>query len=293
MTSPRVFEPKVRTVIDVPLRVGESPVWDERTGDVWFVDILAPAVFRLHGDGKLDRFDMPAPVGCAVLCESGQVAACLQTGVHLLDPATGRLELLCDPDAGRPDSRLNDGKVGPDGHLWVGTRDEAVPQTGNARLYRVAPDGKVACLIDGGMLTSNGLAWSPDGKRMYHSDSSGLLLQAFDFDVTTGQLGPARRLRDFGPDEGRPDGAAMDADGFYWSAAIRAGRLNRISPDGTIVEIYRMPFSSPTMPMFGGPDLKTLYVTSLVTEENGSTVPGTMVAFEAPVAGAPIPRFAR
>ena len=293
MTLPRTIEPQFTQLIDIPLKVGESPVWDERTGDLWFVDIHAPAVFCLRHGGKLDRFEMPALVGCLGLCESEMIVVGLQTGVHLLDPASGRLELLCDPDEGRPDSRLNDGKIGPDGHFWVGTRDEAVPQTGNARLYRVSPKGDVRHVIDKDMLTSNGLAWSPDGRKMYHSDSSGLLLEVFDFDPQTGQIGTARRLHDFGPGEGRPDGGATDSEGFYWSAGVQAGKLNRFSPDGEIVEIYTFPFKGPTMPCFGGPDLKTLYVTSLTTENDGTSTAGTVIAFDAPVAGVPVQRFAR
>ena len=291
MSQPHIIEPKLRSLIDTPLKVGESPAWDERTGDLWFVDILAPAIFRLHPGGKLDRYDMPAQVGCLGLCDNGLIVAGLKTGVHLLDPASGKLDLLCDPDEGRPDSRLNDGKIGPDGHFWVGTRDEAAIQTGNARLYRVAPDGGVECIIDGDMLTSNGLAWSPDGRRMYHSDSSGLMYQAFDFDVATGKIGPAERLHDFAPDEGRPDGAATDCEGCYWSAGVQAGRLNRFSPDGELFEVYRLPFKGPTMPCFGGPDLKTIYLTSLVTETDGITTAGTVVAFDAPVAGTPVHKF--
>ncbi|WCK03821.1 SMP-30/gluconolactonase/LRE family protein [Agrobacterium tumefaciens] len=291
MSQPRIVEPKLRSLIDIPLKVGESPAWDERTGDLWFVDILAPAIFCLSQSGKLDRYDVPAQVGCLGLCDNGMIVAGLKTGVHLLDPATGKLELLCDPDEGRADSRLNDGKVGPDGHFWVGTRDEAAVPTGNARLYRVAPDGAVERIIDGDMLTSNGLAWSPDGKRMYHSDSSGLMYQAFDFDAATGKLGPAERLHDFAPDEGRPDGAATDNEGCYWSAGVQAGRLNRFSPDGELFEVYRLPFKGPTMPCFGGPDLKTIYLTSLVTETNGITTAGTLVSFDAPVAGTPVHKF--
>nr|WP_236772566.1 SMP-30/gluconolactonase/LRE family protein [Agrobacterium tumefaciens] len=273
------------------MKVGESPAWDERTGNLWFVDILAPAIFCLHPGGKLDRYEMPAQVGCLGLCDNGLVVAGLKTGVHLLDPANGALELLCDPDEGRADSRLNDGKVGPDGHFWVGTRDEAAVQTGNARLYRIAPDGGVELVINGDMFTSNGLAWSLDGTRMYHSDSSGLMYQAFDFDVATGRLGPAERLHDFAPDEGRPDGAATDCEGCYWSAGVQAGRLNRFSPEGELFEIYRLPFKGPTMPCFGGPDLKTIYLTSLVTETNGTTTPGTLVAFDVPVAGVAVHKF--
>lgn len=293
MSLPRMIEPQFTQLIDIPLKVGESPVWDERTGDLWFVDIHAPAVFCLRHGGKLERFEMPAPVGCLGLCESEMIVVGLQTGVHLLDPKNGRLELLCDPDGGRPDSRLNDGKIGPDGHFWVGTRDEAVPPTANARLYRVAPNGDVQRKIDQNMFTSNGLAWSPDGRKMYHSDSSGLLLQAFDFEPRTGEIGTARRLHDFKDGEGRPDGAATDSEGFYWSAGVQAGRLNRFSPDGKIVEIYTFPFKGPTMPCFGGPDLKTLFVTSLTTENDGTSVAGTVIAFDAPSPGVPIHRFAR
>jgi len=289
--QPRIIEPKLRSLIDTPLKVGESPAWDGRTGNLWFVDILAPAIFCLHPGGKLDRYEMPAQVGCLGLCDNGLVVAGLKTGVHLLDPANGALELLCDPDEGRADSRLNDGKVGPDGHFWVGTRDEAAVQTGNARLYRIAPDGGVELVINGDMFTSNGLAWNLDGTRMYHSDSSGLMYQAFDFDVATGRLGPAERLHDFAPDEGRPDGAATDCEGCYWSAGVQAGRLNRFSPEGELFEIYRLPFKGPTMPCFGGPDLKTIYLTSLVTETNGTTTPGTLVAFDVPVAGVAVHKF--
>lgn len=226
MIQPRIIEPKLRSLIDTPLKVGESPAWDERTGNLWFVDILAPAIFCLHPGGKLDRYETPAQVGCLGLCDNGLVVAGLKTGVHLLDPANGALELLCDPDEGRADSRLNDGKVGPDGHFWVGTRDEAAVPTGNARLYRIAPDGGVELVINGDMFTSNGLAWNLDGTRMYHSDSSGLMYQAFDFDVATGRLGPAERLHDFAPDEGRPDGAATDCEGCYWSACC-SGRASQ------------------------------------------------------------------
>lgn len=291
MNQPRIIEPSIRTLIEAPLRVGESPTWDERSGDLWFVDILAPAMFRLTSNGKLDRYDMPAQIGCLGLCEGGLIVAALKTGVHLFDPKTGKLDFFCDPDGGRADSRLNDGKVGPDRHFWVGTRDEAETPTGNARLYRVSSTGNVECVIYGDMLTSNGLAWSPDGKRMYHSDSSGLMLQRFDFDVETGALGPAKRLHDFLPDEGRPDGAAVDSEGCYWSAGVQAGRLNRFSPDGELFEVYALPFKGPTMPCFGGPDLKTLYVTSLVTNTDGTTTKGTLVAFDAPVSGAAVHKF--
>jgi sugar lactone lactonase YvrE len=292
MRGTKIITPEVRRVIDFPLKVGESPTWDDRTGDLWLVDILAPSAICLRADGRVDRFEMPAKIGCLALCESDDIAVALETGVHLLDPKTGSLTLLCNPDGGRADSRLNDGKVGPDGCLWVGTRDEAVPQTGNGRLYRVKPDGTFKTIVEG-LLTSNGLAWSPDGRTMYHSDSSGLFAQVFDFDPAKGVTSAPRRLHDFTAEEGRPDGAAMDADGFYWVAGQQGGRLNRLSPDGEVVEAYRMPAKGPSMPCFGGADLGTIYVTTLSTDNNGTFEDGTIFAFETGVRGTPVHRFAR
>ena len=290
MISPMIVKPEVRQLIDFPIDLGESPCWDDRMGDLWFVDILAPAAFCLRSNGRVDRFNMPATIGSLALCESGEVLVALQTGIYIMDPVTGKLRFLCDPDGGRSNSRLNDGKVGPDGCFWVGTRDEAVPQTANGRLYRVAPNGSCT-VIAGGLLTSNGLSWSPDGRTMYHSDSSGLFAQVFDFDPQKGVVGDPRRLRDFPAEEGRPDGASVDTDGFYWIAGGMSGGINRLSPSGEVVEIYRLPVTWPTMPCFGGSDLSTLFVTTHGTNHTGRNESGTLLAFESGFRGMPGFRF--
>ncbi|WP_117189998.1 SMP-30/gluconolactonase/LRE family protein [Rhizobium terrae] len=292
MSDTKIITPETRRVIDFPLKVGESPTWDDRTGDLWLVDILAPAAICLRAGGQVNRFEMPVKIGSLALCEGGDIAVALESGVHILNPKTGSMKLLCNPDNGRADSRLNDGKAGPDGCFWVGTRDEGVPQTGNARLYRVKPDGSFETVLDGNLMTSNGLAWSPDGRTMYHSDSSGLYAQIFDFDPNQGVTSAPRRLHDFMPEEGRPDGAAVDAEGFYWSAGQQSGRLNRISPSGEVIEAYRMPAKGPSMPCFGGPDFSTIYVTTLSADNNGTFEHGTLYAFETGVRGLPEHRFA-
>lgn len=290
MTAPRIIEPKVRSVLQQPLTVGESPVWDEETGALWLVDILAPALVRLSAEGTVDRFDLPSAIGCLGLCRDGRIIVGLQTGVHLFDPVSRHLELLCDPVGREMIGRLNDGKVGPDGHFWVGSISEAKPQVNDAALFRVGADGSTRTVATG-LTSSNGLAWSPDGRLMYHSDSRQCFLQAFDFDPETGELGEGRRLRSFTEEQGRPDGATTDRDGFYWSAGVSAGRLNRISRQGEIVEIYILPVAAPTMPCFGGPDFSTLYVTSLSTDRTGRFEAGTVIAFDVDAEGLPPFRF--
>lgn len=273
-------------VIDFDLAVGESPLWDDRRQALWFVDILAPAIFRLDGDGAVVRFDMPDPVGSIGLCGDGRLVVALRSGVHLFDPDGGRLDFLVQPEPDRPMNRLNDGKVGPDGCFWVGSMHDTVPRQPTAALYRVTPAGQVDKVLDG-LKVSNGLAWSADGRTMYHADSRGPQVTAYAFDPASGGMGPGRTLAVLSEAAGLPDGAAVDVDGFYWSAGVSAGCLNRIAPDGRIVEVIGLPAPAPTMPCFGGPALDRLYVTSLARDGIG----GTLLATDAGVRGVAVARF--
>jgi sugar lactone lactonase YvrE len=288
-----IVHPEVRQLIEVPLGVGECPTWDERRGLLLFEDILAPALYAYDpATGGLTRWQMPAPIGSFGLCPDGRVLVALKTGLYFFDPETERFEFFVHPEPDRPGNRLNDGKVGPDGRFWVGSMDDSgVPNLQPvAALHRIEPDGTCTKMLDG-LTVSNGLAWSPDGRTLYHSDSRQRFLAAYDYDLATGDIANRRVLRTFENEDGRPDGAAMDAGGFYWSAGVSAGCLNRIAPDGTIERKLILPVPAPTMPCFGGPGLGTLYLTSLTTDRTGAKVAGTLVSLDVGVAGAPVGRF--
>jgi sugar lactone lactonase YvrE len=153
-------------------------------------------------------------------------------------------------------------------------------------LFRVAPDGTVERKREG-LFTSNGLAWSPDGRTMFHSDSRGCWIERWEFDPQSGAISGQTRIATPQEEDGRPDGATVDAEGTYWSAGVSAGCLNRYTRDGAL--LARVPVPVPTMPCFGGPDLRTLFVTSL-TPAGGDT--GLVVSARAPVAGVAGWRFA-
>lgn len=278
-------------VIDIALGIGESPLWDDRRHALWFVDILAPAIFLLDpAGGTPARFAMPDLVTSLGLCNDGRLIVALRSGVHLFDPAGGALDFLVHPEPDRPMNRLNDGKVGPDGCFWVGSMHDAIPRQPTAALYRVTPAGRVDKVLDG-LKVSNGLAWSGDGRTMYHADSRGPDVTAYPFDPATGAMGPGRILARLTEEQGLPDGAAVDVDGFYWSAGVTGGCLNRIGPDGTIAEVVALSAPAPTMPCFGGPALDRLYVTSLATDRAGRAVGGTLLVGDPGVAGVPVGRF--
>jgi sugar lactone lactonase YvrE len=282
---------KFETLIDFNLEIGESPVWDERRGVLWFVDILSPAVLCLEPlTRKVAAFAMPADVGSIGLAFDARLVVALRTGVHLFDPGSGELVFLVHPEPDRAMNRLNDGKVGPDGCFWIGSMHDSVPRAPSAALYRVAPSGESLRVLDG-IKVSNGLAWSPDGRTMYHADSRGSYINAFDFDVATGGLSNARALMTLTEEQGLPDGAAVDNSGFYWSAGVTAGKLNKISPQGILVESVELPVSAPTMPCFGGHDGGTIFVTSLASDRSGRHEQGTLISFETDAVGAPVGRF--
>jgi sugar lactone lactonase YvrE len=287
----RIDTPDVEQLIDLPLGVGEGPLWHAAENALYFVDILAPALFRLDPATRaLTRWDMPSAIGSFGLCRDGRAIVALRHGIHLFDFASGRFELVAHPEADQPGNRLNDGKVGPDGRFWVGSMDDTPEKQPVASLYRVDHDGTCTRMLDG-LVVSNGLAWSPDGRTLFHSDSRGKFVQAFDYDLASGAISRQRTLRILEEEDGRPDGAACDAEGYYWSAGVSAGCLNRIAPDGRIDRKVVLPVPAPTMPCFGGPDLKTLFVTSLTTDRTGTKTAGTLLSFRVDVPGAPVARF--
>jgi sugar lactone lactonase YvrE len=274
--------------------VAESPVWDATTRRLLFCDIPGKRINALSvDDGARTTWDFPEVVGSFGLCRSGRLVVALRHRVVLFDPRTKAIDNLTDPVDEPPTNRFNDGKVGPDGCFWVGSMDERTPRQKTAFLYRITPDGRVERKAEG-YTVSNGLAWSPDGRTMYHSDSTSGIIEAWDFDVQTGALSNQRILATLHNDDGRPDGAATDVDGNYWSAGPSAACINRFSPDGSLLEKFAFPVPGPTMPCFAEDNL---YVTSLREgrpAEQLAQYPtmGGLFRAKAPVQGAPVAVFA-
>jgi sugar lactone lactonase YvrE len=174
--------------------------------------------------------------------------------------------------------------------------DEKTLREPIASLYRLDPDGSLHEVVDG-LIVSNGLAWSADGATMFHSDSKGQVVWTYDYDAATGTVANRRVLARPTEEIGRPDGAAADVEGYYWSSGISAGVLNRWAPDGSLDRSIPLPVSNPTCPCFGGPDLTTIFVTSLRHDLPADVLAakpasGGIVALEVDVAGVPVARFA-
>jgi sugar lactone lactonase YvrE len=251
-----------------PAQLGESPFWHPGEGVLYWCDIPGRRLHRHDpGSGRHDQWELSAEPGCIAPAAGGGLVVASRDGLWRFEPSDGRRELLCAAPYDPAHERFNDGKADPQGRWWVGTIHEK--REPKAALYRWTRDG-IERVLDG-VVTSNGLGWSPDGRTMYWSDTPRHEVSAFDFDAAAGTPDGRRTFARFEPRSpgapperygGRPDGAAVDAEGAYWVAMYEGARLLRLSPDGTLLREIPLPAQCPTMPCFGGADLRTLFVTT-------------------------------
>jgi sugar lactone lactonase YvrE len=250
-------------------KVGESPIWHAAEQAWYWVDIPQRRIWRLDYDGGAARYWTAGEmVACIAVHADGGLVAGMESGIFRVGlDADGsvRAEPLAAPPELKPGMRFNDGRCDRDGRFWSGTMwmDMAAAQPVGG-LYRYDDRGLSASLVSG-LITQNGLAWSPDGATMYLSDShpSRQLIWAFDYDRAEGTPNNRRLFADMNTQRGRPDGAAVDADGCYWIAGNDGGCLLRFTPQGRLDRTLELPVSKPSMLCFGGPDLDTLLVTSI------------------------------
>src|SRR5215470_7792826 len=248
-------------VLDVRASLGECPVWCADDSVLYWVDINAPSLNCFDpATGSNTAWPMPESIGSFALRARGGFIAALRSGFWLID-REGKLERKVAAAPYDPQHhRFNDGRADSRGRLWVGSMNER-RDANTAHLYRLDPDFQLKVMF-GDIMISNGLGFSPDGRTLYHADTPTQTVHAHEFDADTGSIRNQREFIRFAAEGDRPDGAAVDRDGCYWSALYRGGKVVRISPAGRLLAEYPLPAMCPTMCAFGGPDLKTLYVTS-------------------------------
>lgn len=286
----------VNCAIEVLSELGECPVWSVREQALYWADILGCKLHRLDPKKhSISTISLPEELGCFGLRKKGGFIVALRSGVYLLSENGILGKKLADNPSGSTDSRFNDGRVDPWGRFWAGTIWQPRDRNG-AFLIRVDEHLSAQLMVDD-VMVSNGLAFSPDRAWMYQSDTPNRVLYRYPLNET-GQLGPRQTVRTFERGlGGRPDGAAFDIEGCYWTAQFDGGRVLRLAPDGTQLDEIHVPTRWPTMVAFGGPDLRTLYITS--SRENRSDeelrawpLSGCVFSVEVGVAGCPEPYFA-
>lgn len=299
--SDRVEKADVLRVFgDTRCTVGESPVYDDRRGAFYWIDVReTPAIHRLDvATGTQSTWKMSEDIGSIVLASNDgneeRLLAGLRSGFAFFDCATATMTPIFDPEPDIPNNRMNDGKCDPSGRFWCGSAD---PESGTAdgSLYVLGRDLKCQP-VQGDFVMPNGMTWSADGATMYLADSRRGFIYAYDFDNRFATLGERRIFADLGAMPGGPDGATLDAEGCLWSAQFDGGCLIRYAPDGAIDRVVRMPVTKPASCAFGGDGYRELFVTTAsrgLGDEALRAEPdaGRVFVLDVGVAGMPPVRF--
>ncbi|MEU3274135.1 SMP-30/gluconolactonase/LRE family protein [Saccharomonospora sp. NPDC006951] len=272
-------------VSDIVSELGESPLWIENTGLRW-LDVAGKSLHTRHLDGSTSSVGLSGTVTAVELSRSDDLFAVTGSGFGWVLPHTGEVRQVAD-SISEPDVTMNDGGIDGLGRCWAGSavRDDSR----RGELYRF--DGASVTSHARGLSMSNGLDWSPDNTVLYHADSTAGTVTAWDFDLVSGNLGESRILAEIPASVGLPDGLTVDEAGDVWLAIWGPGQVWRLdSRTGETTAIVDVPTPCTTSCAFGGPDLRTLYITTANHErpEGG----GLLYAVDAPVGGRHPHRFA-
>ena len=280
MHAPTLLTPFWTAITNEPDGLSESPFWHPQEQRLYWVDIPGRRIGRvavqgLQAQGPVEYWPLAQEPGCIAPVQGGGLVMALRDGIYLACDWLGDLQSLAPAPYDTTRLRFNDGKCDAQGRFWVGSLYEPKDQALGV-LYML--DGQGLHAMKDGVVTANGLAWSPDGSIAYWADTAAHQVRTFDVNTATNQLsagrvfhqmdtkpaawvwgGEAPHTPQYG---GRPDGAAVDSEGCYWSAQYEGQRLLRLSPTGEVLAEVASPVPCPTMPCFGGPDLKTLFITT-------------------------------
>jgi sugar lactone lactonase YvrE len=244
--------------------LSEGPRWDGERDELLWVDIVAARMHRarVRADGLLDEIESIAfdrPVGAVAPAAGGGYVVAAASGFLFVDTSGAAVE-LAQPEAGRGHVRMNDGACDPQGRFWAGTMayDES---PGEGVLYRLELDGTCTTVISG-LTISNGIGWSPDGTAMYLSDSGTGVVDVFEFDPVSGDIGAPRTIVRIDEQGVAPDGLTVDGDGNLWVALWGGGAVRCYSPQGALLRTVALPVDRPTSCAFGGSDRTTLFITT-------------------------------
>jgi sugar lactone lactonase YvrE len=281
-------------------KCGEGAIWSADENAVYWADINR---FLIHRFDLASRslqswfFDEPV-VALSLTTAPGQMLVALASKLIFWWPATDRRADFGFALPGSPGVRFNDGRSDPAGNFWVGSMknnvlpDGALGEAGKGLgvLYRVAPTGAVTVWREG-LGISNTLCWSPDARRFYFGDTLENEIRVYDYDVASGAISGERRFFS-GFDRGFPDGSAIDSAGYLWNCRFFGGCIVRLAPDGTVDRVVEMPVQNITTCAFGGPDLKTLFITTASIEAPaGNRLAGSLFALKVTVPGLAENRF--
>jgi sugar lactone lactonase YvrE len=260
----------VRTLKALPMtndkaELGESPVWDEQLGVLWWIDWARGVVYKTDvAAGASDVFRVEGSVAAVALSSAGRISLAIGHGFAELDPENGRVRDLARAEPDDVKSRMCDGKCDANGRFWAGTTslDERSPI---GALFVMETNGRVRRALDN-VVVSNGLCWSLDDSLFYYVDTATRRVDVFDFDLAQGTIANRRTFVELAPGEGDPDGLAIDSEVYLWVALWDGWQVRRYGPTGQLDTVVELPVARPTCCALGGADLRDLFIATAMPD---------------------------
>jgi len=277
-------------ILDSKCQLGEGPIWHPGRQQLFFFDINEQTLFAIHANGEIaDQWLFNETVAAAAIADDETLVLFSEFGLKGFQLATGGLARLTSIEADNPRTRSNDSRVHPSGAFWLGTMDNTEAEEAIGALYHYRKG--VVTQLKSGVRVPNATCFSPDGRTAYWTDTPTKQILKVETDPQTGMpVGEWSVFADVSDGRGFPDGAVVDSEGFLWNAKWGGGCVVRHAPDGSIDRVIDVPVSQVTCPAFGGPELKTLFITTaaknLSAEQLAAEkVAGGLFAIEVEVAG--------
>jgi len=292
-----VMSSQVEVLVSGDTLLGECPLWSQSEQLLYWIDIDGRSIRRFDpASGRNESFDIPGRPGSLALTSTpGQLLIATEHQLGWLAWGDPNIDPWLDLEAAGAGIRLNDGRTDPAGRFVVGSMHDDHEVVGHVGTLHIVDPAGTRTAVRSGIGISNGLAFDPERGRMYFADSLARKVWAYEYDLEIGRAGDPVVFIDFELHRGAPDGACVDADGCYWVAAAFGSAVYRFTPDGALDTAIELPVRKPTMPAFGGPDLDTLFVTSMGYdwgEDPDSPVPpGSLLAIDVGVTGRIDPPF--
>ncbi|WP_119154201.1 SMP-30/gluconolactonase/LRE family protein [Caldimonas tepidiphila] len=262
-------------LVDSRSVLGECVLWCERSAVLYWTDIEGACLYGWQAaDGFVRWWRMPERLGSFALCERPhQLLLGLASGIALIDLAREAMTPVVPVEPGTPTTRINDGRCDPQGRFVFGMFNQAPDGAPLGHFYRVDAELRVERLPLPPVSVANSIAFSPDGSRMYFTDSPTREIRCAAYDAA-GRIGTPRVFARLGAGEGEPDGSVVDAEGGLWNAQWDGGCVVRYAPDGSESARLALPASRPTCPAFGGPGLDRLFVSTARTGLDAAALRG-------------------
>ncbi len=282
-----------RLLLDSQCALGEGPIWHAARQQLFFFDINEQTLFAVTAAGEIaDSWLFNETVAAAAILDDHTLVLATDTGLKQFDLTTGGMNRINEIEADNPETRTNDSRVHPSGAFWIGTMTRAEEEPGGSVYHYRA--GQLTTLKSG-ISIPNATCFSPDGRIAYWSDTPTKKIMQVATDPDTGlPVGEWTLFADVADGRGYPDGAVVDSQGYLWNAKWGGSCVVRHAPDGSIDRIVEVPVSQVTCPAFGGPDLKTMFITTAAKNLSAEQLAaerhaGSLFAIELDVAGQPEP----